>query len=141
MEQPPCIFYRTIVGEFKRSILVTIGGNPCHDEAVGMSGVEWWKGTAFQDLATMVYAHNFASARSTFASMALYLSPFRKTRLWTFDDESLGLAWQNMADFGPHVNCVATDEMRRIEIFGWSSNIDQIASIKNGTCTFQEWNK
>jgi hypothetical protein len=81
MEQAPCISYRAIVGRFKRSIRVTIGRSPCQHEVVGMSGVEWCNGTMFQDLAIMVYAHNFTVARSSFSSVALHLSPFRKTRL------------------------------------------------------------
>jgi hypothetical protein len=135
--QPPCMFYREIIRGFRRVVLVTVGGNPCHDEIMGMKGVEWWNGSLFEDISVIAHSHNFAAARSSFAFMGMYLSPFRKRQIWTFDDETYAQSCGNAADFQPRTECVASKEFRRIVIQGGSPKNRQIAEILTGSCIWR----
>jgi hypothetical protein len=134
--QPPCYFFTAVMAQLARTILITMGGNPCHDEMIRL-GAEWWQGDIWHDQAVMIWARNFVLTRSSFALMPLYLSPFKKN-LWTFADDTMWAQFGDLGEFVPHQRCDPREEYKRLVLFSWRASKEQIEMIHNETCTFRE---
>jgi hypothetical protein len=116
-----------VIRQYKRSILLTDGGNPC-EFIVRSAGARRMPTHTIHNFGCMVYAHHFVLARSTFAYAAMWVSPLRK-RFWTFGIKDFGI-------FGSYQNCVPTADYMEI-INNWTASVRQKHMIQTGSCRFE----
>lgn len=128
--QPPCQYYLEVMAQYKSTMLLTDGGNPC-ELRVRSAGALRIPTNTLVNFAWMVYAHSLVLARSTFGYAAMWVSPIRK-RFWTFNMPRFGI-------FGSYQNCVPTPDYMEI-LINWTASPHQKRLIETGSCRFKNIN-
>jgi hypothetical protein len=140
---PPCYYYLSLLPRFKRWIMLCLDDrNPCVQQLV-RAGVEWRRnGTTKERVALSVYARNYALSRSSWARVGLYLSPYPK-KFFTFLGAELP-TWERMdwayrfyLEFGPHENCVPSEEYQRRVMDWWDPKPEIVRLVTDSNCTWQ----
>jgi hypothetical protein len=126
--QPPCQYYMDVIRQYRDTILLTDGGNPC-ELVVRAAGALRPPADVIDNFACMVYAHHLVLSWSTFGHAAMYVSPLRK-RFWTFRNRQFGI-------FGSYQNCVPTANYMEI-VTNWTASANQKHLMQTGSCRFEK---
>jgi hypothetical protein len=126
--QPPCSFFLHAMANYRRSLLLTDGRNPCQASLVRAGATIFPMGVR-ESFAQMVFSRNLVLSRSCFSHAALWMSREKKY-FWSFATIPGGFS----ASFGWWTNCVIRDSRLMAKLQNWSASPEQIRIVMSADC-------